>query len=170
MKKLSTILLVCVIFLSGCSNTRFLICGVDVKKMKKKDFGTAALGMIAAVGTHIIGHHIAAKLCDVDMHQHGLAEDIDYSNNPSSSDLRWASRGGFVFQLSINTFLTHLAKDSYFTKGFTGTTFAQLLTYKFRHPNDGDFDLIDENNGNGNLEYALFTTWSGYNFYKISIK
>ena len=170
MKKL-LLILICMFFLNGCfANTKFLIFGVDIKEMKGKDFGVATLGALTAIGTHIAGHHIAAKVFDVDMHQHGLREPIDYSNNPSSSDIRWAARGGFVLQVAINTALAEFATDSYFTKGFTATTCAQLLTYNYRHPDEGDFYLIDENNGNGDLEHGLFTALSAYNFYKISFK
>lgn len=169
MKKLPLIL-ICIILLSGCANTRFLVCGLDVKEMKGKDFGVAALGAVASVGTHIAGHFIAAEIFDVDIHLDGLNEVVDYSKNPSSNSLEWVARGGFVFQLAVNTALVEFANDSYFTKGFTAFTCAELLSYDFRHPNDGDFNLLDENGANGNLEHGLFLAWSGYNFYRISFK
>jgi len=170
MKKLPLIL-ICMFLLSGCfSHTKFLVCGIDIKEMKGKDFGVAALGAVASVGTHIVGHYIAAEVFDVDIHLDGLNEIVDYSKDPNSNSLQWMARGGFIFQLAVNTALVELANDSYFTKGFTAVTCTELLTYDFRHPNEGDFNLIDENGANGNLEHGLYLLWSGYNFYRISFK
>jgi hypothetical protein len=170
MKKLLLLVVSVFIMSSGCANTRFLVCGLDVKEMKGKDFGVVALGAVASVGTHIAGHFIAAEIFDVDIHLDGLNEVVDYSKDPSSNSLQWVARGGFVFQLAVNTALVEFANDSYFTKGFTAFTCAELLTYNLRHPKDGDFNLLNENDGNGDLEHGLFLTWSSYNFYRISFK
>ena len=169
MKKL-LLILISMFLLCSCANMKFLVCGIDVKEMKGKDFGVAALGAAASFGTHIAGHYIAAEIFDVDIHLDGLNEVVDYSKNPSSNSLQWMARGGFIFQLAVNTVLVELANDSYFTKGFTALTCAELLPYDLRHPNDGDFNLLDENGGNGHLEHGLFLAWSGYNFYRISFK
>ncbi len=107
--------------------------------------GVVAVGAAASVATHIAGHYIAAEVFDVDIHLQGLNEVVDYSQNPSSNSLQWMARGGFVFQLAVNTVLVELANDSNFTKGFTALTCAELLTYDLRHSDDGDFNLLDEN-------------------------
>lgn len=169
MKKL-LLLVVSLFILGGCANTKFLVFGLDVKEMKGKDFGMVAVGAAASVATHIAGHFIAAEVFDVDIHLQGLNEIVDYSKDPSSNSLQWMARGGFVFQLAVNTALVELANDSNFTKGFTALTSVELLTYNLRHPNDGDFSLLDENGANGDLEHGLFLAWSGYNFYRISFK
>ena len=62
-----------------------------------------------------------------------------------------------------------LSPYSYFTKGYTAFTCAELLSYNYRHPHDGDFNFLDENGANGDLENGLFLAWSGYNFYRISL-
>ena len=78
---------------------------------------------------------------------------------------------GFLFQLAINTALVEFTNDSYFTKGFTGATCLQLLIYDLHNTGENnDFNLIDENSGNGDLEHGLFILWSAYNFYRISFK
>ena len=169
MKKL-LLLIVSLFILGGCANTKFLVFGLDVKEMKGKDFGMVAVGAAASVATHIAGHFIAAEVFDVDIHLEGLNEIVDYSKDPSSNSLQWVARGGFIFQLAVNTALVELANDSYFTKGFTAFTCTELLTYNLRHPDDGDFSLLDENEGNGNFEHGLYLAWSGYNFYRISFK
>ena len=86
------IILIFALFCS-CANTRFLICGIDAKAVKGKNIFATTLGIATAIGTHILGHHIAAKLCDVKIEQNGLCEDIDYSNNPDSNDMKWVARG-----------------------------------------------------------------------------
>ena len=157
----------------GCAGMQFHVCGIDVKEMrdaKPSDYGQIALGAAASFGTHVASHYLAAEVFGVDIHQDGLAEVIDYSNNPSQSDVRWMARGGFVLQLAVNTALVELAGDSYFTKGYTMFTSVELATYGLRHPDDGDFNLIDESGGNGSLEYGLYGAWGAYNFYRISVK
>jgi len=157
----------------GCAGMQFHVCGIDVKEMrnaKPEDYGELALGVASSFATHVAGHYITAKMFDVNIHQDGLDEVIDYSNNPSDSDVRWMARGGFLLQLAVNTALVELAGDSYFTKGYTALTSVELATYGLRHKDDGDFNLIDEAGGDGSLEYALYGTWAAYNFYRISFK
>lgn len=166
-------LILIAILLSGCAGMQFHVCGIDMEEMrnaKPGDYGQIALGAAASFATHVAGHYIAAEVFDVDIHQEGLNEVIDYSNNPSNSDVRWMARGGFVLQLAVNTALVELANDSYFTKGYTAFTSVELATYGLRHPDDGDFNLIDYAGGDGNLEYGLYGAWGAYNFYRISVR
>lgn len=167
-------LLLILIFIcfTGCANMQFHVCGLNINEMrnaKASDYGQIVLGATASFCAHAAGHYLAAEIFNVDIHQQGLNEIIDYSNNPSNSDINWFARSGFLFQLAINTALVKLAHDSYFTKGYTAFTTVELLTYNLRHINDGDFNLIEENNGNGSFEYFLFLTWDAYNFYRISL-
>ena len=165
--------LMLMIMFSGCAGMQFHVCGIDMKKMhnaKAGDYGQIALGAAASFATHIAGHYIAAEVFDVDIHQDGLDEVIDYSNNPSQGDVQWMARGGFIFQLAINTALVELAGDSYFTKGYTALTSVELATYGLRHKNNGDFNLLDHAGGNGNLEYGLYGAWAAYNFYRVSVR
>ena len=158
---------------TGCAGYQVNVLGVnmnELRNIKAQDCGEVALGVAASFASHIVGHFIAAEVFDVDIHLEGLTEVVDYTKNPNQDSLRWMARGGFVFQLALNTMLVELVPDSYFTKGFTGFTCAELLTYDFRHPGEGDFYLIDENDGNGSLEHTLFLGWSAYNFARISVK
>lgn len=173
MKKIAVGILFAVMLFSGCAGYKVSVMGVDVKALhniEAKDGGAVALGIVASVVTHVAGHFIAAELCNVDIHLEGLTEVIDYSQCPSQDSIKWMARGGFIFQLAVNTALVELAPDSYFTKGFTGFTTVELLTYKLRHPDSGDFNLIDENEGNGSLEHALFLGWAAYNFTRLSVQ
>ena len=172
MHRLLLLVLTTVLF-SGCAGMKFNAFGIDVKEMRDTaragDYGKLALGVVASLGTHVAGHFIAAEVFDVDIHLDGLNEVVDYSKNPSEGDLRWMARGGFVLQLAVNTALVELWSDSYFTKGYTAFTSVELLTYGLRHPDDGDFNLIDESGGNGSFEYFLYSSWAAYNFCRVSI-
>ena len=144
--------------------------GVDVSEIrnaKAGDYGKMALGAVASVATHIAGHYIAAEFFDVNLSQDGFIERIDYSTNPSASAIQWVGRGGFLFQLGINTLLVEYANESYFTKGYTGFTALELVTYPVRRPGYGDFNLIDRNGGDGDLEYYLYSTWAAYNLERL---
>lgn len=171
MYRLLLLILVTVI-LSGCASMKFNVCGIDIEKMKNAkagDYGGLALGVAASFATHVAGHYLAAEAFGVDIYQDGLNEMVDYSNDPSEKDVQWMARGGFVLQLAVNTALVEIWGDSYFTKGYTAFTSIELLTYGLRHPDDGDFNLIDESGGNGSLEYFLYSSWAAYNFCRISI-
>lgn len=150
---------------------KFYVMGVDISEIraaKAEDCGKMILGAVASLGAHIAGHYIAAELFDVKLSQVGFTEVIDYSANPSARDIQWMGRGGFLFQLGINTLLVEYAGDSYFTKGFTGFTSLELVSYPVRRAGYGDFVLIDENGGNGNLEYFLYSTWAAHNLWRLN--
>ena len=171
MHRLLLLILVTVLF-SGCAGMKFNVCGIDVKEMrdaKAEDYGKIALGAAASFATHVAGHYLAAEAFGVNISQDGLNEVIDYSNDPNEGDVRWMARGSFVLQLAVNTALVEIWGDSYFTKGYTALTSVELLTYGLRHPNDGDFSLIDEAGGDGNLEHFLYSAWGAYNFCRISV-
>jgi len=141
----------------------------EMSNAEPEDYGKLALGAASSFATHVAGHYLAAEVFDVDIHQDGFDEVIDYSNNPSDSNVRWMARGGFILQLAVNTALVELAGDSYFTKGYTALTSVELATYGLRHKDDGDFNLLDEAGGNGSLEYGLYGAWAAYNFYRVSV-
>ena len=165
-------LVLLVISFTGCAGMQFHVCGIDMKEMSNaepEDYGKLALGAVSSFATHVAGHYLAAEVFDVDIHQDGFDEVIDYSNNPSDSNVRWMARGGFILQLAVNTALVELAGDSYFTKGYTALTSVELATYGLRHKDDGDFNLLDEAGGNGSLEYGLYGAWAAYNFYRVSV-
>ena len=105
---------------------------------------------------HFAGHYITAELFDVKITQHGFQEHFDRPNE-------WASRGGFLFQLGMNTLLIE-ADRSYFTKGFTTFTAMELATYPVRRPNHGDFHSLE----NGDLEYYLYSTWAAHNLWRVN--
>jgi hypothetical protein len=172
MFKRAFLIMLAAVLLSGCAGYKVSVLGVDVKalhSMEASDCGEVALGVVASVATHVAGHFIAAEIFDVDIHLEGLNEVVDYSTRPSQNSLQWMARGGFLFQLAVNTALVELAPDSYFTKGFTGFTTIELLTYHQRHPNSGDFALLTRNEADGDMEYNLFLTWAAYNALRLSI-
>ena len=155
------------VLLPMCENARanppttwkFYIMGVDVSELRDlqpKDCGAVLVGAAASMAAHVAGHYIAAELFDVEITQVGLRENLDRPN-------QWVYRGGFLFQLAVNTILVEL-DNSYFTKGFTTFTAVELATYPVRRPTSGDFHSLD----NGDLEYFLYSTWAAHNLWRMN--
>lgn len=147
------------VFCRAASPTwKFYIMGVDVSELRDAspgDYGKMALGAAASLATHIAGHYIAAEIFDVNITQVGFEEHFDRPNE-------WVSRGGFLFQLGINTLLVE-CDNSYFTKGFTAFTALELVTYPMRRPDHGDFYPLP----NGDLEHFLYSTWAAHNLWRL---
>ena len=170
MKRLLGTFMLVATLCGGCAGYKISVLGVDARALKSieaKDYGEMTLGVVASVATHVTGHFIAAEIFGVDIHLEGLTEVIDSA--PDRNSVQWMARGGFLFQLAVNTALVEFAPDAYFTKGFTGFTSIELLTYHIRHPKDGDFDLLNRQGADGDMEYKLFLVWAGYNAARLSI-
>jgi hypothetical protein len=137
-----------------------------------KNIGNFMLGMGTSVGTHVVGHHLAGEIFDMNIEMRGMNELVVDELDHPNSELRWFGRSGFILQLGINTFLTSFekTKHSYFTKGYTAASCTELLTYPVRRKSDGfnNFNYIDKYGGNGDRDMVIFTSVASYNFYKIS--
>ena len=67
-----------------------------------------------------------------------------------------------VFQLLVGTGLKFTKyNDSFFATGYHLGSFFEILTYPLFNKNKGDLHLIDRYGGNADLEYGLYTIWSG---------
>ena len=138
---------------------KFYIMGVDVSEFRDAKPGERAqllLGGLVSCGVHVGGHYVAAEMAGVNITQVGFTE---YYDRPNS----WVDRGGFLFQLGINTLLVEFM-PSYFTKGYTAFTAIELSTYPVRRVGYGDFHFLD----NGDLEYYLYSTWAAHNLWRVN--
>lgn len=176
MKYIICVILLCLGF-SGCASSKsmkFYILGVDVNEaVKAEDVGEMLIGAAASAATHIAGHYMAAELVDGDIDQQGMHEVVTNYDALSQSDRIMIGRGGFLLQAIANTTLTSFesTRKSSFTRGYTLATMAQSGLYIISSPpssNDGDLWMIDDNGGNANLEWGLYTGTSIYNFYRIN--
>lgn len=165
MKTRLSILIVGVMLMAGCANTKYYVLGVDLKTMTKENIGVTVLGAVALVGTHIAGHYLAAEILDIKIRQDREREIILYPNKHSASELAWFARGGFVLQMGVGTALVHLVPDSYFTRGYTVMASVQVLSYPIRyHEDKGDFAFLE------GYEWPLYSAWSLYNLYLLNEK
>lgn len=159
-----------ILILSGCANTKFVVCGVNIEKMKGADWGELVLGGAASLATHVAGHYLFAELTGVEIHQDGTWEIVDNYNDCSKSDLCWFYRGGFLLQLAVNTALIEFVDTptSYFTEGFTLATTAELVGYPFRFQEGGDINELNNAGANSHLEYGIGLGWQAFNLWRIS--
>jgi hypothetical protein len=172
MKKVILILLV--LLCVGCGGTKFYFFGVDmdvVKEAKGKDWAYTGAGVMTSVGMHIGGHWLAGEIFDVDFKFRDYYTKEEITDYDSDSDLRWMARGGFVLQHSVGLALTSFetTRYSYFTKGYVGSAALGTWFYPLYHYNSDyhDFKLIDDAGGNGDLEYALYSTVALHNLLRV---
>lgn len=184
--RMANILTLCILgtlMLTGCASTKVYVLGLDAKQtvrdLKEEDAEKIVLGALVSVGTHIAGHHIAAKLVGGEIDQKGLFKEVTTNSEElSNSDHRWIARGGFVVQTLVNTALTSFeaTRESNFTRGFTLGTILQIGTYPLNLPGEpggddaDDIKYLDNYGGNGTAEWVFYTGISGYNFYRINKK
>jgi len=151
------IIIISLIILTGCANPKFLVCGVDVKEITKKDVIVGVLGAGVSLVAHVAGHYIAAEIFDIEITQVGAREVILNPDKHSKAELEWFARGGFVLQLSINTVLVHVIPESFFTKGYTTMTGIEITSYPYRYRADmGDFYYLND------FECPLYMVWAEY--------
>ena len=169
------VVLILILLSTGCANMNVNIMGIDPREMTTRNAGEMVLGAVASFGVHLGAHYAASKILDIEVEQQDLiTEYIPNIDKYDDSDIRWFARAGFLAQTGVNTILTHwdLTEDSYFTKGYTGYTVLNIIEYPINHYNDneGDFNMIDANGGNGDLEYLFFLGITTYNFHRLTFK
>jgi len=154
-----------------CTSTRCFVFGVPIEKNKTTNkYEKILAGVAASIASHVVGHYLAAEYFQVDIYQDGFREGTVEAGH-DQSDLRWVSRGGFFFQTLVNTALvsSDYTRDTYFTKGFTATTFAELATYPIIFKDEGDFNSIDGRGGDGDKEWGIFSGIAAYNLYRTTL-
>jgi hypothetical protein len=164
----------------GCAGTKVYLFGVDtdiITEAKGKDLAYVGAGIVTSVATHVAGHMIAAEVFDVDYEFVGtipgtkeeISEDC-WNGGCSKSDLRWFARGGFLLQNGVATALTSFegTRKSYFTLGYVTTTAMHTWTYPLVNDTDyHDFKMLDSHNGNGDLEYGIYSAISLHNMLRV---
>ena len=135
--------------------------GVQLSKITnstQSEFAELAAGFATSFIVHWLGHVIYFELYDADWKQQGFKE-IIYSEH-SSSEFRKFGRAGFVSQLAVGSVFKLAGWNNHFTTGYHFGTFVEITSYRFTHRKEGDLKLIDNNGGNSDLEYAIYTVSS----------
>jgi len=178
MKKVSLIIFL-LLFLCSCGGTKFYFFGVDAdifREAEAKDWAKVGAGVVTSVAVHTAGHWAAGEIFDVDFKFKDCYTKEEVSNECwdggcSDSDLRWFARGGFVLQHSVGLALTSFetTRYSYFTKGYVGSAAIGTWAYPLYHHGSDyhDFKMIDEHGGNGDLEYAIYSTIALHNVLRV---
>lgn len=173
MKRLLFLLLLLAL-VSGCAGTKFYFCGVDtdiVKDAEGKDWLAVGAGVVTSVATHTAGHWLAGEIFDVDFDFKNNYTKEEVTSYDSDGDLRWFARGGFVLQHALGTALTSFetTRYSYFTKGYVASAAIGTWTYPLYHAGSDyhDFKLLDEADGNGDLEYGIYSAIALHNVLRV---
>jgi hypothetical protein len=180
MKKASLVIFLLLMILYGCGGTKFYFFGVDAdlfKEAKAKDWAKVGAGAVTSVAAHVGGHWIAGEIFDIDYEFNDFytKEEVAYEcwegETCSNSDLRWFARSGFVLQHGIGLALTSFEKTRYswYTRGYVATSAIQTWTYpiKTHDSNYSDFKMLDHANGNGDLEYGIYSTIALHNMLRV---
>ena len=159
------------VLLSGCTPTKVYILGIDVTEIvKEDDMGTVVLGAMASVAVHVAGHYVAAELVGADIYQQGTREIIANSGELNGSDRRWLARGGFVAQTLVGIALVNLesTRGAKFTEGYAIGTMLEIGFYPLRRRGEDDLEHLENNGGDGDLEWAIYTGLSAYGLYRTT--
>jgi len=166
-RKILMVLMVTLLWVLGVVQTdaqsdyEFYFFGQNLKSFRGCNLYKAALGAVASVITHELGHalylELSGKTWEFETSSpFGLA--VSTKDSLNNTEYQNFGRAGFALQtligLGLSTF--EKTKHSDFTKGWVAMNAAQIFSYPVRHDEtDNDFELIDKGGGNGNLEFAI---------------
>lgn len=158
---------------ANAQDWEFYFFGVNMKSFQKSNWVEVATGVIASILVHELGHalYLQSQGKDWNFKVSSSCFSIHTSDSLSKSQSRNFGRAGFVLQMGIGSILTTFEKAKYsdFTKGWVGINALQICSYKIRHHNDlNDFNMINEGNGNANLELGIFYLIGSYNLLKLN--
>jgi hypothetical protein len=174
-KLLSSLLIIVTLLISpnivwAKGGFEFYFLGVNLKTFRQSHWMKLAIGAVASVLTHELGHVLYLESQGKDWEFNasfpsGFA--ISTPDSLSDEQYRGFGRSGFLLQSSIGILLTAFegTRDSDFTKGWTGMNAFQTSSYPWRRHDFGDdFAMIDRGHGAGDTEFVLFSFLSTYNF------
>lgn len=163
------IIIVLLIFLlvSGCgtNSKNWKINGIPLNDFNTspKNYTKLAAGIGTSFVVHYLGHVVYLEANNIEWHQDGFKEIAD--EPLSDSEKQWFGRAGFVSQLAGGIILKYGPwsndfKTGYFATGYHIGTAAEIVTYPIRRDSIGDLNLIEEGNGNKNVEYVVYSVSS----------
>jgi hypothetical protein len=152
----------------------FIFFGVNIKALEQADWKKVAVGALASILVHELGHALYLEMQgkDWDLRASGSGFAIQTSDVLSDEECREFGRAGFLLQTSIGLVLTSFEKtrQSDFTKGWAAMNVAQVWSYNWRSHDDGDdFAMIDRGHGNGDSDHHAFCFMSMVNFMRMDL-
>jgi hypothetical protein len=154
-------ILICFLFLSGCTSYNINIAGVPVNNFKGRDWKKITIGAISSFMVHEAGHLLYAKANGGGHYNFGEVIMENYYNE-SHGTQQMFHRSGFLSQLFIGKLLTVIpeTKHSDFAIGFNSFTTTHIAVYTITGGNNKENSDIEQLD-NGVLEGSLYTLCSG---------
>jgi len=143
------------------SDYEFYFFGQNLESFRGCNLYKAALGAVASVITHELGHALYLELSGKTWEfQAAFPSGLAVSTHDSLNNTEYQNfgRSGFALQTLIGLGLSTFEKTRHldFTKGWVAMNAAQVFSYPTRrNQTDNDFENIDKGGGNGNLEFAI---------------
>lgn len=164
----NVIILFISVFLVGCSTfnaDNWKVNGIPLNDFNTspKNYTKLAAGIGTSFAIHYLGHVIYLETNNIEWTQNGIEEII--KEPVSNSKKRWVGRSGFVSQLAGGFIIKYGPwsddfKTGYFATGYHIGSAVEIMTYPIRWRDTGDLDLIEEGNGNKNVEYIVYSACS----------
>lgn len=152
--------------LSHAGNWQFVVLGVNVNKLDEVDLKTAALGAVASIVVHELGHVVCAKLQGADVGIDILPTPEVTWEKDGRFDRAMFGRAGFALQTLVGVMLP--AGD--FRTGWWAMETFESASYLAR-PSHGDTREIDFGGGHPELEMSLYHGLSKINLFNcVSVK
>jgi len=156
------------------SSFEFIFFGVNIKALENADWKKVAVGALASILVHELGHALYLEMQgkDWDLKASGSGLAIETSDVLSDEECREFGRAGFLLQTSVGFLLTSFEKtrQSDFTKGWTATNVAQVWSYNWRSHDEGDdFAIIDRGHGDAESDHYAFCLLSMANFMRMDL-
>lgn len=144
----------------------FYFCGINIKSLKNMNTKEAIVGAIVSLATHVTGHLLCLELQDKEWRLEYESFSLrEYTLDPlSDKENRWFSRSGFLLQNLVGLGLSSFqgTRNTDFTKGYTLFNLTEIAMYP-RHQDGGDFHSLDEHDGQGDMEWSLYSVIALYN-------
>jgi hypothetical protein len=156
------------------SSYEFIFFGVNIKALEEADWKKVAVGALASILVHELGHALYLEMQGKDwgLKASGSGFAIQTSDVLSDEECREFGRAGFLLQTSIGLVLTSFEKtrQSDFTKGWAAMNIAQVWSYNWRDHDEGDdFAMIDRGHGDGDSDHHAFCFMSMVNFMRMDL-
>jgi len=146
-------------------NSDFYYFGVSTKTFKEANYWKVGAGALTSIGAHSAGHHLYAKVNNMNLTQQGLEEKLDYGYDNRQS--RECAQAGLVLQNVVGLVLTSIpyTRQSDFTKGYVGAAFSETVLSPII---SNDLDSSNEKGGNSFWEYTGNLALATHNMLRVN--
>ena len=143
--------------------------GVNWKSVKELNVPKVVAGIATSILTHTAGHYLYAGMNEMKVRQNGLSEVLqeDYP----AKQRREFSQAGMFMQNVVGVILTTIpaTRKSDFTKGYVAAAFVQTAISP-AWGNRGDLRMSNRNGGDGDVEYAAYSSIAVHNVLRVNWK